>query len=151
MRDFYFFIRVFIGVPFMIETFCLVLAAYISIIIWSWLKGEPNVIRKLPIKFGAIHFVFVIAFSIIILIWTRYDKGAGALWRVFYYLDWPMSLVLNCKSIWNALANLPVIRLFPDKIIGNVIIPFIGFSILGSIQYCIWGLIVSKILLLSKK
>lgn len=138
----------------MIETFCLVLAAYLGIIIWFWLKGKPDTIKKLPIKFGALHFIFVATFSIIILIWTQYDEEAGVLWRVFYYLDWPTSIIFKSEwiwKIWTPIFKLPIIRTIPHAIISNVVFPFINFSILGTIQYYIWGLIISKILLLRKR
>lgn len=154
ITDFYIITRV----PFMLVTFFFVLAVFLGIIIWIWLKGDSNAIRKMPIIFAAVHFILIVIFSIIVLVWTKFDGEAGVAWRTFSLLDWPTSLFIKntynnelYQKIWESIVKLPIIRIIPHAIIGNILIPFISFGIFGTAQYYIWGLIISKIFLFLKK
>ncbi|MDP3731562.1 MAG: hypothetical protein Q8R31_00835 [Candidatus Omnitrophota bacterium] len=150
MRDF----DVIIRVPFMFVTCCFVLAVFLGIIIWFWLKGDSNTIRKMPIAFATAQFILIVIFSIIVLVWTKYNEEAGVAWRVFYFLDWPVSLLIRSETIWRIwtpIFKLPLIKTIPDAITGNVVFPFINFGILGTAQYYIWGLIISKALLFLRR
>lgn len=140
-------------VPIMSATFYSILIFFLGIIIWFWLKGDSITIRKMPAIFASFHFILAAIFYIVILVWTKYDEEAGVCWRVFSCLDWPISFILKTESMSTILASImkvSSIKNIPHTIINNTIL-FINFSILGTIQYYIWGLIISKILLLLKR
>lgn len=115
-------------------------------------KEDYKMIKKLPLIFASVHFILVIVFSIIILIWLKFDKEAGMAWSIFAILDCPISLVLMSEwtyAIWTPILNLPIIKTIPETMY-NLIIPFIYFGIFGTVQYYIWGFAISKILLFLK-
>lgn len=138
-------------VPGMFLIFCFIVVVFFSVIILTWLKGDA---RKLPVTLAIAHFIAVAFFSIIILIWVKHNEEAGMAWVIFVFLDWPISAIFKGEwiwRIWTPIFKLPIISSISDIINVSVVMPFINFGILGTAQYYIWGLIVSKILLFLKR
>ena len=141
-------------VPIIAVPFFLILVVIFGIIIFVWLKGNSAIVKKLPIILAVLHFVLAIVLSIIILVLLKHDGEAGMLWYIFHYLDWPVSVLIKSEKIWRiwvTIFKLPIIRIIPDAIVGNVVFPFVNFGILGTLQYFVVGYSLGKIIELFRK
>jgi predicted neutral ceramidase superfamily lipid hydrolase len=98
---------------------------------------------KTAIFFGITHFTITTITAVYIGMNLKNDREFGMLWSLFIYGDFPVSfLIWPIDEMFIALINNPKIYFLLD----SLIVPYFLFAILGSLQYCIWGGLVGKLL-----
>ncbi len=82
---------------------------------------------------GVIHFCFVALFAVLIYFGMKQDAEVAMIWMLFYIIDIPVSLFLPY------LDNLVTKAIGDNFMLANFYIPFMYFSLFGSIQYFFIG------------
>lgn len=98
------------------------------------------------VLFGITHIILTIMMATYIAVHLGREAMSGMAWGWFLIGDFPISLL-----IWPmfGLFDLMFSNVMSSRIffyLNSVIIPFLLFATLGTLQYCLWGALLGKVL-----
>ncbi|MEW6407062.1 MAG: hypothetical protein AB1465_00025 [Patescibacteria group bacterium] len=133
-------IGLFLGVFALILFFVILISKFFIKRLWQkplWLKSG--------IFFGITHFILTTITLIHIWLNLKNEAELGMVWSFFIYGDFPISLLLF-TNFFRSIFEATITSFVSLSSFDNLIFPYIVFGFFGSMQYCLLGGLIGKLI-----